>query len=148
MTVSRDGSTHMTLPVGLPDAVRAALVRGAPDAADACNRAEQLAQAGADLAGLSPEALAILVIACQRAPYLARLLARDPRRLARVAADPYLRREKPAPVIAAELAARIAAAGSGDAEVHAALRRYRADELVRLGVRELGMGDPREVGRE
>ncbi len=137
----------MSIPAPLPDAVRDAVERGAPDPADARRIAELVADA-VDLADLPADALAILVLACQRAPYLARLLVRDPDRLARVAADPYLRREKPRAILAGELAARLTPAEGDEAAVHAVLRRVRADEMVRLGARELGLGDPREVGRE
>ncbi|HTM23170.1 MAG TPA: bifunctional [glutamate--ammonia ligase]-adenylyl-L-tyrosine phosphorylase/[glutamate--ammonia-ligase] adenylyltransferase [Kofleriaceae bacterium] len=137
----------MSGPVSMADAVRDAITGGAPDPDDALRRAEQVAAAGVELRDLPADALAILVLSCQRAPYLARLLARDPGRLARVAGDPHLRREKPRAVLAAELAGRIPA-GDDEAAVHAALRRLRADEMVRLGARELGLGDPREVGRE
>src|SRR5215831_12499577 len=127
------------------------LARGAADEADARRRAERLfesaAQTGQDLAGLDEAAQRIATLACQSAPYLATLLTRDPRRLARVAGDPYLRREKPREVLVAEVAARAAGAAS-QAELRAALRSVRGDELVRLGVRELELGLDTEVGRE
>ena len=73
------------------------LARGAPDEADALRRAERLfdaaSQSGLDLASLDDAARHVASLACQRAPYLATLLARDPGRWLRVAADPYLRRE-------------------------------------------------------
>ncbi|HEU0031079.1 MAG TPA: bifunctional [glutamate--ammonia ligase]-adenylyl-L-tyrosine phosphorylase/[glutamate--ammonia-ligase] adenylyltransferase [Kofleriaceae bacterium] len=75
------------------------------------------------------------------------MLCRDPHRLVRVARDPYLRREKPREVLVAELSEHAAAATTG-AELRCALRRVRADELVRLGVRELELGLDTEVGRE
>src|SRR5215831_8769677 len=88
------------------------LASGAPEPADAARRAERLfeasAQNGLDLAHLDEPALRIARLACQRAPYLATLLARDPRRLVRVAADPYLTREKPRDVLVAELARSVA----------------------------------------
>jgi [glutamine synthetase] adenylyltransferase / [glutamine synthetase]-adenylyl-L-tyrosine phosphorylase len=127
------------------------LARGAPDAADALRRAERLfdaaAQTSLDLAGLDDAAQRIATLACQSAPYLATLLTRDPRRLVRVAADPYLRREKPRELLVAEVTARAAAAGNQTA-LRAALRSVRGDELVRLGVRELELGLDTEVGRE
>lgn len=87
--------------------------------------------------------------ACRQAPYLAKLLIRDPRRIARVAASSYLRREKPAGAMVEELAARIAAGERRDERnLMRALRHYRADEMVRLGIRELGLGHTAEVGRE
>jgi glutamate-ammonia-ligase adenylyltransferase len=126
--------------------VPADLSHGAPDPADALRRAERLfdaaAQSGIDLQGLEGDALQVAKLACQRAPYLATLMTRDPGRLARVAGDPYLRREKPYDRIAAELA------GATAADLKAVLRRVRGDELVRLGVRELELGLHTEVGRE
>jgi [glutamine synthetase] adenylyltransferase / [glutamine synthetase]-adenylyl-L-tyrosine phosphorylase len=127
---------------------RAQVLAGAPDPEDAARRFERIAEA-AEEAGVhlvldDPDAGELLRISCQKAPYLATLLARDPARLGRVASDPYLRRQKPAWVMARELAARIA----GGEELSPALRRYRADEMVRLGARELGLGSPIEVGAE
>ena len=127
---------------------RAAVCDGAPDPEDAARRFDRIA-AAADEAGLhlpleDPDLAVILRLACQKAPYLATLLARDPARLGRVARDPYLRRQKPAWVMARELAGRT---GVGD-DLSVALRRYRADEMVRLGARELGLGSPTEVGAE
>ncbi|MGE5182897.1 MAG: bifunctional [glutamate--ammonia ligase]-adenylyl-L-tyrosine phosphorylase/[glutamate--ammonia-ligase] adenylyltransferase, partial [Acidobacteriota bacterium] len=123
------------------------LAIGAPDEADARRRAERLfdaaAQTGLDLAALDGAARHVAALCCQRAPYLATLITRDPRRLFRVAADPYLTREKPRDVLAGELARWLA-----EAPLAAALRRMRADELVRLGVRELELGLDTEVGRE
>jgi [glutamine synthetase] adenylyltransferase / [glutamine synthetase]-adenylyl-L-tyrosine phosphorylase len=127
------------------------LARGAPDAGDALRRAERLfdaaAQSALDLAGLGDPAQRIATLCCQSAPYLATLLTRDPHRLGRVASDPYLRREKPREVLVAEVTARVAPARTPD-ELRAALRSVRADELVRLGVRELELGLDTEVGRE
>ena len=61
-------------------------------AADAQNNIAAL-QSGLDLSGLDDAALRVAALCCQRAPYLAGLLARDPDRWRRVAADPYLTRE-------------------------------------------------------
>ncbi|MCW5804541.1 MAG: bifunctional [glutamate--ammonia ligase]-adenylyl-L-tyrosine phosphorylase/[glutamate--ammonia-ligase] adenylyltransferase [Deltaproteobacteria bacterium] len=130
------------------------LALGAPDEADARRRAERLfeaaAGAGVDLLhleGLDEAGERIARLACRSAPYLATLLTRDPHRLVRVAADPYLRREKPREILVAEVAAAVDAVRSAH-ELRAALRRVRADELVRLGVRELERGLDTEVGRE
>jgi glutamate-ammonia-ligase adenylyltransferase len=127
------------------------LARGAPDEADALRRAERLfdaaAQTAVDLAGLDAAAQQIATLACQAAPYLATLLTRDPHRLGRVAADPYLRREKPREVLVTEVEAR-AAPSASHAELQAALRSVRGDELVRLGFREIELGLDTEVGRE
>jgi glutamate-ammonia-ligase adenylyltransferase len=127
------------------------LAAGAPDQADALRRAERLfdaaAQSGLDLTHLDETATHVATLACQRAPYLATLLTRDPHRLSRVAADPYLRREKPRDQLVSEVMAATAPAAHA-AELRAVLRRMRADELVRLGVRELELGLDTEVGRE
>ena len=127
------------------------LARGAPDEGDALRRAERLfdaaAHAGLELSELPEAAEHVTRIACQSAPYLATLLIQDPHRLARVSRDPYLAREKPKAVLADELGRQLATVTT-TAELHAALRRVRADELVRLGVRELELGLDTEVGRE
>jgi len=131
------------------------LAHDAPDPVDALRRAERLAdalaQAAADsglhLDELDAPATTVATVACQRAPYLATLLARDPARLARVAADLYLTRDEPRDVLAAELGARVAAARP-PADLRTALRQVHADELVRPGVRELAQGRDVEVGRE
>ncbi len=127
------------------------LAAGAPDEADARRRADRLfdaaAQSGLDLTHLDEIAAQVASLACQRAPYLATLLTRDPLRLGRVASDPYLRREKPRDQLIAEVRAATHAARTGT-DLRAALRRVRADELVRLGVRELELGLDTEVGRE
>ncbi len=129
------------------------VLAGAADPADAAHRAETvldaLAAAGHDPGQLSDTALTILALAAQRAPYLARLLARDPGRLARVAADPHLHRAKPPDAIAGELAERLAAVPADDADAFdQVLRRFRADEMVRLGARELALGNRADVGAE
>ena len=127
------------------------LARGAPDEGDALRRAERLfeaaAQMGLDLDRLDDAARQVTTLACRAAPYLATLLTRDPHRLVRVAADPYLRREKPRAVLVEEVAQVVAGATTSDG-LRAALRRVRADELVRLGFRELELGLDTEVGRE
>jgi hypothetical protein len=104
------------------------LASGAPDEPDALRRAERLFDAG-NLGHLDADALHVARLACQRAPYLATLLIRDPDRLFRVAADPYLRREKPYDRLAAEVVP--------GTDLKATIGRLRGDELVRLGVREL-----------
>ncbi|NVB84768.1 MAG: bifunctional [glutamate--ammonia ligase]-adenylyl-L-tyrosine phosphorylase/[glutamate--ammonia-ligase] adenylyltransferase [Kofleriaceae bacterium] len=127
------------------------LAIGAPDEGDALRRAERLfdaaAQTGLDLSDLDESAVEVARLCCQRAPYLATLLTRDPARLGRVASDPYLRREKPRDQLIGEVAAAVAGVADG-AGLRAALRRVRADELVRLGARELALGLDTEVGRE
>jgi len=125
---------------------------GAPDRRDAIYRLERIIDAlsasGLDLASASANAHTVVKLCCQRAPYLATLLARDATRLARVAGDPYIQREKPVEVMASELAGVLTGCGDSPDALHAGLRRYRADEMCRLGVRELGLGNTSEVGRE
>jgi glutamate-ammonia-ligase adenylyltransferase len=129
---------------------------GAPDPRDAALRCERVLAAAAHAAPdpidpqtLSEDARTVLTLCCQRAPYLATLLTRDPARLLRVAQSTYLRREKPAPVMAGELADALLHCAVDDTDaLRRILRRYRADEMVRLGVRELALGNPTEVGRE
>ncbi|KAB2895379.1 MAG: hypothetical protein F9K40_16205, partial [Kofleriaceae bacterium] len=113
-------------------ALVAQIAENAPDPADAARRADRWLEAsGAEPDSLSPAAIEILALACRRAPYLATLCTRDPSRLERVARDPYLRREKPAAVVAAQVNTAAAAATTPD-ELCRALRQVRADELVRL----------------
>lgn len=126
---------------------------GAPDPRDAALRCERIVaaaeRAGIDLHAATGDAHTVLALCCQRAPYLATLLTRDPTRLLRVARSPFLWREKPAEVMAQELADHLSGCAIGDTEgLRRHLRQYRADEMVRLGVRELGLGNPSEVGRE
>ncbi|MBA3501902.1 MAG: bifunctional [glutamate--ammonia ligase]-adenylyl-L-tyrosine phosphorylase/[glutamate--ammonia-ligase] adenylyltransferase, partial [Deltaproteobacteria bacterium] len=127
------------------------LAIGAPDPADALRRAERLfevaGQSSLDLTGLDSLGVQVATLVCQAAPYLATLVTRDPHRLVRVAADPYLQHEKPREVLVAEVAAHVREVTTPDA-LRRVLRRIRADELVRLGVRELELGLDTEVGRE
>src|SRR3954464_453828 len=79
--------------------------------------------------------------------FLPGLLFADPAAFARLAADPCLRRAKPADAIAREV--RAAAAGAADlTELQQRLRRVRRYEMLRLGARELGWGTTDEVARE
>jgi glutamate-ammonia-ligase adenylyltransferase len=128
-----------------------AIADGAPDPEDAGRRAERFvaaaAQLGIDLGDLDDDGRRVLALACRRAPYLATLLCRDPARLGRVVEDPYLRHEKPRAALDAQLDAALAEVDSA-AALARVLRQIRADELVRLGARELELGLDTEVGRE
>lgn len=129
----------------------ASVLQDAPDETDAKHRFERIvvaaSDAGLDLSTLDKEASLLLKLCCQRAPYLATLLARDAHRVLRVGSSPYLRRAKSAEIIAEEL--RTMATGLEEVEeFDQVLRSYRADELVRLGVREMELGTPFEVGEE
>ncbi|RMH39802.1 MAG: bifunctional [glutamate--ammonia ligase]-adenylyl-L-tyrosine phosphorylase/[glutamate--ammonia-ligase] adenylyltransferase [Deltaproteobacteria bacterium] len=143
--------------------VRDAVVTAGPDPDAAAVRFDRLVAAGAVPASPSDAERAILAVACHRAPYLCALLARDPTRLARVAADPYLAREKPRDALAGQLAAwlaggppppgvppepAVAPAAIDGADLAARLRGLRGDEIVRLGVREFAGGRGAEIGRE
>lgn len=135
----------MTLVTALRDQLQ-----HAADPADARRWLDRLIAAGLDAPALATGGEALLEvtrIACAQAPYLAILATRDVGRLAAAASDPYLRREKPREVMAAELDGAIRGAANGR-ELSARLRAYRAREVIRLGVRECGYGDPEEVGRE
>lgn len=127
------------------------LAASAPDEGDALRRAERVfecaEQSGLDLTHLDETSTHVARLCVQRAPYLARLLTRDPHRLLRVGMDPYLRREKPLDQLLSEVAGWLTGV-TNVTQLRAALRRLRADELVRLGVRELEMGLDTEVGRE
>jgi len=127
--------------------IRDAVAANAPDPEAAVRRLERVVT-DVDGRASSDDHLAVLRICCQRAPYLATLLARDPARLDRVATDEYLRREKPLEAVVTELAARYRHGQTDEDEFLAALRNYRADELVRLGVREIELGNPSEAWRE
>ncbi len=139
----------------LSEALIEAITAHAPDPDDAARRYQLIAQAfeseldsGVELVE-SSEALEILTLCCQRATYLARLLARDPSRLSRVAQDPYLSRIKPWDRYKEELGRLIESVAEDDSRaLHDILRVYRADELVRCGVRELALEKPIEVGEE
>lgn len=78
-----------------------------------------------------------------QSPYLTAPLVREPQLLDALAADPFLRREKDAATMAAELAEVLASE-----ELARGLRRYRNREYLRLGARELGWGVATEVARE
>jgi len=132
---------------------RRRILQGAPAPADAERRLDRIVEVleptGVGLDALSDVQIQTLADACARAPYLATLLARDPGRLARVTEDPYRDREKNREQMAEELAEITGPVAADEPEeLAAALRRYRGDEIVRLGIRELRTGVRREVGRE
>lgn len=127
------------------------VLKDAPDESDAERRFERFVDAaefdGLSLSELPEDEILLLRLCCQRAPYLATLLARDPQRLVRVGADAYLRRAKAAAVMREELG-QMWLADQDVESFDAVLRSYRADELVRLGVREMELGTALEVGEE
>ena len=128
--------------------VSAAVCEGAADPNDASRHFERFVDAADGvIATFDADSTTVLNIACCRAPYLAKLLTRDPTRLKRVVDGGYLHREKPASVCAEELK-NLTAACDDDDDFARVLRVYRADEIVRLGVRELQLATPAEVGRE
>ncbi|HEX9101269.1 MAG TPA: bifunctional [glutamate--ammonia ligase]-adenylyl-L-tyrosine phosphorylase/[glutamate--ammonia-ligase] adenylyltransferase, partial [Polyangia bacterium] len=92
------------------------------------------------------DAAALLLAIVSQSPYLTAPLIREPARLRALALDPFLRREKDAATMRAELAAALD--GPDGADLAAALRRHRNAEYLRLGARELGWGAPEEVARE
>jgi glutamate-ammonia-ligase adenylyltransferase len=119
---------------------------GGPDPDEAPTRIARFADAAVDLGGLDAcvpdeEAARLVTTIAAQSPYLMAPLVRDPRRLAALARDPFLAREKDAAIMRAELAAE---PGTLDER----LRRYRNREYLRLGARELGWGPGVAVARE
>ena len=131
--------------------LQASVLHNAPDVEDAQRRFERFVGAAQSedlsLADLEEDEVLLLRLCCQRAPYLATLLARDPHRLRRVGLDPYLRRAKAGEVMKDELAERWLGVSQTE-EFDRILRVYRGDELLRLGVREMELGTALEVGEE
>ncbi len=127
------------------------VVEGAPDELDAGRRFERFMDAARSenlsLQDLEEDEVLLLRLCCQRAPYLATLLARDPHRLRRIGLDPYLRRAKAGEVMREELGERLHGVSQTE-EFDRILRVYRGDELLRLGVREMELGTALEVGEE
>ncbi len=103
-----------------------------------------------ELGGVVPaqgEGAALLDAVFNSGEFLPELLLADVRALGALAVDPYLRRPKPAEIIADEV--RTATAGAHDfPELQRRLRLVRRAEILRLGVRELGWGTTEEVARE
>ena len=103
-----------------------------------------------ELGGVVPaegEGRALLDAILESGEFLPELLLADVRGSSALAGDPYLRRPKPAEVIADEV--RTATAGARDfADLQRRLRLVRRAEILRLGVRELGWGTTEEVARE
>src|SRR6266545_523528 len=79
--------------------------------------------------------------------FLPELLGAEPAGFAALAADPWLRRYKPAAIMAREVRAAVAGA-DGLRELQCRLRRVRRAEMLRMGARELGWGTTEEVARE
>ncbi|HXU64718.1 MAG TPA: bifunctional [glutamate--ammonia ligase]-adenylyl-L-tyrosine phosphorylase/[glutamate--ammonia-ligase] adenylyltransferase, partial [Polyangia bacterium] len=94
-----------------------------------------------------PDGRALLDAICASGDFLPELLMADVTGFAALAADPYLRREKPSDVIAREVRAATDAA-TDFADLQRRLRRVRRAEVLRLGARELGWGTTEEVARE
>ncbi len=94
-----------------------------------------------------PQARALLDAICASGEFLPDLLMADVSAFAALVADPFLRREKPADVVAREV--RAAAEPATDfADLQRRLRRVRRAEVLRMGVRELGWGTTEQVARE
>jgi glutamate-ammonia-ligase adenylyltransferase len=115
------------------------------DAAVAARRARFV-----ELGGVIPTVTAdrVLFEAILRSgEFLPELLFADVGQMSLLAADPWLRRPKPLPLIAR--AVRTAVGDAPDLRaLQRALRRARRYEMLRLGVRELGWGTTEEVARE
>ena len=114
---------------------------------DSVARLERLQDALGGVGELATTGLAIVESAALNAPYLSRLLLRDPERILRVSADSYVDREKPLPVITSEMSLLLKDCQEQD-DFNAVLRRFRGDTLVRLGTREIQSGYTEELGRE
>ncbi|HXU70622.1 MAG TPA: bifunctional [glutamate--ammonia ligase]-adenylyl-L-tyrosine phosphorylase/[glutamate--ammonia-ligase] adenylyltransferase [Polyangia bacterium] len=107
--------------------------------------------AGAELGHIvtDDDATGLLLALASQSPYLMTPLVREPARLLALARDPFLRREKDAATMRAELAACLDEPGGHErSDLAARLRRYRNAEYLRLGARELGWGRQEEVARE
>ena len=89
------------------------------------------------------DAAGLLLAIVSQSPYLTAPLVRDPSQLRALALSPFLRREKDAATMGAELAQAL-----DGVELAAGLRAYRNREYLRLGARELGWGAQEEVARE
>lgn len=129
-----------------------ARVAGGPDPDEAPARLHRFLEAtsehGGPAACIPDETAAdLLVLLLSQSPWAARELIREPLRLAALARDPFLRREKPESTFLADAQAACAEARDASA-LQSALRRFRDAEYVRLAARELGFGAAVEVGRE
>jgi glutamate-ammonia-ligase adenylyltransferase len=132
---------------GMAELRRAALV--GPDPSGAPTRVERFLAATDDAGGMRacvPTALAaeLVSLLTAQSDWLSTAIIRDPRAVSRLAADPYLRREKSEATMRRELAMLLEESD----DLARTLRRYRNGEYLRLGARELGMGTAAEVGRE
>jgi glutamate-ammonia-ligase adenylyltransferase len=129
--------------------LRQAIADG-PDPVDGAARLHRFAVAAealpGGLAACVPDerAAGLLALLLGQSPALARDIIREPLRLAALAGDPHLDREKPEAAMGADCARAIADAG----DVARGLRRFRDQEYLRLGARELHHGTGEEVGRE
>ena len=124
----------------------AAAVAG-PDPEGAPTRIARFCDAAGDALAevvIDDDAAGLLLAVASQSPYLMQPLVREPARLVALARDPYLRREKDAATMRAELAALL----DEETDLAAGLRRYRNAEYLRLGARELGWGPQEEVARE
>ena len=123
-----------------------------PDPEGAPTRIARFCDAAGDaLASLvtDDDSTGLLLALASQSPYLTAPLIRDPARLQTLARDPFLRREKDAATMRAELAAILDGPEGGDRrDLAAGLREYRNREYLRLGARELGWGAQIEVARE
>ena len=130
-------------------ALRAELLAAAaagPDPFGAPTRIARFCDAAGDALpdlACDDDAAGLLLAIVSQSPYLTAPLVRDPSQLRALALDPFLRHEKDAATMRAELATIL---DGGD--LVAGLRTYRNREYLRLGARELGWGAQEEVARE
>jgi glutamate-ammonia-ligase adenylyltransferase len=132
-------------------AVRACLASSAPDGALAALAGIVAARARLGRAPrLDPSFLARLVPTLAGSRFLARAMAAAPRLADHLRATPWFTRGKPPELVRAELARAVARVAPGDeARFHAALRRIRTRELLRIAARDLAGGASlADVGEE
>jgi glutamate-ammonia-ligase adenylyltransferase len=107
---------------------------------------ERFVQAGGVIPD-DPAERALLEAILGSGEFLPELLLADVSAMPRLAADPWLRRPKPAAGFGVEVTAATAEVKTF-AELQRQLRRVRRYEMLRLGARELGWGTTEEAARE
>ena len=113
-------------------------IAAGPEAETARLRLEHLCEAGVK-PPLDGDEAALLAAVLSSGTYLPGLLLADPKRLPRLLADPWLHREKPRELVFREVASACRSVRSF-AGLQQALRRHTQTEMLRLGVREIGVG--------
>jgi glutamate-ammonia-ligase adenylyltransferase len=122
------------------------LVAEGPDPEGALPSLERFREAGGRVPD-DDEGRALLVALLSNGSYLSDLLLSDVGALETLARDPFLRRPKPAALVAAEVA-EAAAPARDFRDLQRRLRGAARREMLRLGAREVGWGATMEVARE